>query len=1254
MTRKYFLLLFFIVLHTVCYAQIKGRITDADSGLPIANANVYLNGTYKGTTSNKEGLFSLNSTEKNVPLIVTYVGYASQTITSYAGKTLNIALKPQAKQLHEVTIGADDMSREAEMRIFLTEFIGSASKDCIISNPDDIYFTYRIKNDSLTANSDKPLIIQNKKLGYKITYFLTYFKHVAVHTTYQGNYFFEEDTAGLQSKEIKKIVKAREDAYFGSRMHFIRALWADKIKENDFKLYILDKQINYNDIIKTRQVEKYITLSMSLTAKDKAALSDHAPTLIINYKGQTSNLRQPYNETETFITANGFYEPNELWTGEMATQRVNQLLPFEYEPANYVAAEPVTTPRSTDSTLNRLIASQDTLQTHRSAEKLYLQLDKNTYGLRDTLWFKAYLFNASTLQASAKSNIVYIEISDESNIVQVRQLVVLANGLGSGSIVLNKRDFPEGGYTLRAYTQWMRNFDESAIFKKQFLVDDINKNKWLVSYNSAFQNNAAQLHFQLYQTNKQFVSNQLLQLGIKQGDRTLRWDKIQTTTPLGGIDLNIALPNNPEPKYATLQKAVTQSGSGFMGASAVQLDKNAPVYKFPIIYNRAEKTDVQFMPEGGYLVNGINGVVGFKAIGEDGKGVNISGTIVNANNEQLASFKSNTKGMGSTNFTPQAGMSYKAIVNLPGGIKKEYPLPAVKPTGTVLTVTNPEPGDSVTVKITAAPGTGPRYILLGQSRGLVCVAARIALVNNTKTIKVPKAAFASGVVRFTLLNDLLNTLNERIVYIDHHDNLKIKVTTNKPGYAPQDSIALNLDVRDSNDEPVKGAFSISVVDNLQLGNSTNTSSSIATNLLLTSDLKGNIEDPEYYFTGDHQKDLDNLLLTQGWTGFDWSGLFKPEKQPEFAAEPDIAISGKVTNLFDKGVKNAVVNLLSLKPLYSLDVKTDDKGHFILKNIPQIDSAMYIRVRNEKGNASTYGIDLDKREWPTFSKNELQLPWYVNTDTIRLKIADTILRNAERLDNLEGSGGKLLKEVEIKEKKIVNGSHNLNGPGEADQVIDEHDIAKEKPMTLLELLKKDVQGFRTVGIGEGTAYFVYTEPLQFPATQGRGPKNPPGAFIIDGVQVHGSKAEVYYLLNYFTSDDIKGIEVMSKSFTSLYELRFLGGVPMVIFPVPYIEITTGSGNGPYMRKTPADLVYKPIPAVSLKEFYRPIYPVKNSELAAFDTRTTIHWEPNIVTDKYGRATVTFYAAGQPATYTITVEGSNMNGNVGSTTQKITIK
>jgi len=900
---------------------------------------------------------------------------------------------------------------------------------------------------------------------------------------------------------------------------------------------------------------------------------------------------------------------------------------------------------SYDGSVNSLVSVASKYQAAHQPEKLYLQLDKSTYGLLDTLWFKAYLFNASSLQASSKSNIVYIELSDESNVVQVRRLVVMNNGLGSGSIVLTRRDFPEGGYTLRVYTQWMRNFDESLVFKKQFYVGDLNKDKWLITYNPAFQNQTARLHFQLYQTNKQYVSNQLVQLGIKQGDRVLQWDKIQTTSPLGALDLAVSLPDKPDPRYATLQKAVNEPGAGFAGLSSVNApDANAPVYKFPIIYNRAEKTDVQFMPEGGYLVNGINSVVGFKAIGEDGKGVNISGSIVNGSNEKVAAFKSNPKGMGSFTFTPQTGIAYKAIVNLPDGIKKEYPLPTIKTAGTVLSVTNSELSDSVTIKITASPGLNSRYTLLGQSRGLVCFAARVVLSDNTKILKAPKSAFASGIVRFTLLNEQLVTLNERIIYVDHHDNLQISVIPDKPVYTPQDSIALHLQVNDSNGKPIQGAFSMSVVNDLQLNNNQN-NSSITTSLLLTSDLKGNVEDPEYYFMGNHQQDLDYLLLTQGWTGFDWKNLFHPEKQPEFAAEPDISLGGKVINLFDKGVKNASVSMFSVKPLYKVDTKTDDTGHFVLKNIPQIDSAIYIRARNEKGNSSTYEIDLDKPAWPEFSKNQLQMPWYVNTDTTRLKIADTILRNAEKLDNLEGLGGKILKTVDIKEKKIIPGSHNLNGPGNADQVIDEHDIAKEKkPLTLFELLKKQVNGFRLIDHGFDQFhrplifFYIKTELIR--------------GFIFDGINAASLGLNIPDLLKYYTSADIKGIEVMSKSFTSSYELKFMFIPPL--FPAPFIEITTRAGTGPFMKKAPADLVYRPIPAVSPKDFYRPIYPIKNAVAAAFDTRTTIHWEPNIITDKDGKATITFYAAGQPATYTITTEGSNMNGNVGSSVQKLTIK
>jgi len=329
MKRHVFL---FLLIATVSYCSaqvIKGKIIDSASGKPIAGANIYLNGTYKGTTSNNEGMFTINSAETNIPLMVSCIGYEAQPVFDYAGKDLVIALKPKSIILREVTVGADALSREAEMKIFLTEFIGSANKDCIIGNPDDIYFTYRKSSQLLTANADKPLIIYNKRLGYKITYFLGGFTNQVDATTYNGDFFFAEDTAGLQPKQLKKILKARDEAYFGSQMHFIRALWADKLKQEGFEL---GDHKSYQDIIKTRMGQKFISLTVTL-GQGQRSLALVAP-LNITYKGRSSFLKQTATNQETLIAANGFYDNDILWGGEMGGQRINQMLPFEFQPSN--------------------------------------------------------------------------------------------------------------------------------------------------------------------------------------------------------------------------------------------------------------------------------------------------------------------------------------------------------------------------------------------------------------------------------------------------------------------------------------------------------------------------------------------------------------------------------------------------------------------------------------------------------------------------------------------------------------------------------------------------------------------------------------------------------------------------------------------------------------------------------------------------------------------------------------------------------
>ena len=106
---------------------------------------------------------------------------------------------------------------------------------------------------------------------------------------------------------------------------------------------------------------------------------------------------------------------------------------------------------------------------------------------------------------------------------------------------------------------------------------------------------------------------------------------------------------------------------------------------------------------------------------------------------------------------------------------------------------------------------------------------------------------------------------------------------------------------------------------------------------------------------------------------------------------------------------------------------------------------------------------------------------------------------------------------------------------------------------------------------------------------------------------------------------------------------------------YLEITTYSGNGAYLAHTPGRYVYKPIGFSLPKQFYSPRYTIKNKNIApGIDLRSTIHWEPNVITDKNGKATVSFFSADKPADYTIIMEGTDLNGNLGYKRQKIVSK
>jgi hypothetical protein len=919
------------------------------------------------------------------------------------------------------------------------------------------------------------------------------------------------------------------------------------------------------------------------------------------------------------------------------------------------------------SELIKLTASADTLRNTYPIEKLYLQFDKPYYAIGDTIWFKAYLFSAAYFMPSNKSGLLYIELDDDNNKTIKRIMVPVAYGLSWGNIALDAKDLSAGNYIIRAYTNWMRNFDEDYIFRKSFYFGNLSENNWLantqVNLSKGKTVDTTKVRLLFNYLNKEPVILKQVTLNVLDGKKIIYKSKVQTNME-GAINVNF--PIKAMTKHLTLLAEELNNSEG-----------NQKLV-IPIPLKRPENIDLQFMPEGGNLVAGLQSRIAFKAVDEDGKATEVQGSIYDSKQQSVAIFKSEHKGMGTFDMIPQSGENYTAKITFPGGLIKTFSLPPVKSAGTVLKVREINQADSLAISITSTEKSGS-YYLVGQSRGVICYGALVNLNKNISSIKIPGTFFPTGITRFTLLNAAMQPLNERIIFINHQDNLHIDVSSIKTLYNSSDSLTLHVHVKDKDGNPVKGNFSFSITDNTQVKIDSINSSNIISNLLLTSDLKGEIEDPGYYFQsnpdGKIKQELDNLMLTQGWVGYDWKDMISHLKPPVYNAEQEFDIKGRVTRLSKKPIVNTHVTMLSKKPSFVLDTVSDKNGRFIFSNIMLTDTPAYIlQTRNKNGKSFNVDIEVDEFKPPVFTSNvESIVPWYINNDSSLMNYVKNNIKAKEQ-ERSKG-GGRVLKEVIISAKKIVKGSQNPNGPGNADIVIDEKDLEKAGKKSFLQLLQEKVPGFRQ-------GYFDMDDrPLHTP------PKVIEDrilyAFVIDGEEL--KKSQDWYFINgkaikfiidgiplykifpinlpafnditnYLQShsaEDIKGIEVnFSAKYGSRYvPIQYAETVPT--FDVAFVEITTRSGHGPAISNTPGLYLYRPIPFSFPRKFYSPKYTVKDRTTAAKDYRSTILWEPNLVTDKDGNATISFYTADKKGAYTITIEGTDFNGNVGSRRSKINV-
>ncbi|MEP6584578.1 MAG: hypothetical protein ABJA90_09940 [Ginsengibacter sp.] len=305
---------------------------------------------------------------------------------------------------------------------------------------------------------------------------------------------------------------------------------------------------------------------------------------------------------------------------------------------------------------------------------------------------------------------------------------------------------------------------------------------------------------------------------------------------------------------------------------------------------------IKFFPEGGNLVYGLNSIVAFKVTDTYGKGLPAKGSILNERNDTIANFATEKFGMGSFSFTAQKGNTYHAVVNTSNSVHTDS-LPKIYDNGWALQLK--DEGSALKLTVTTNIETENSIYLFAQTKDSIRIAKVQYLKNGLADFVINKSDLGDGISQLTIFNEKKQPLCERLYFKRPGQLLQMKINSNANDFQKRKKVDLSVSTSSLDGSPVNAKMSVSayLLDSLQPVQEMN----ILNYLWLSSDIKGVIESPQYYFenTGaEVDKATNNLMLTQGWRRFNWEDVLNNAK-PSFAFLPEPegpVITGKVVAL----------------------------------------------------------------------------------------------------------------------------------------------------------------------------------------------------------------------------------------------------------------------------------------------------------------------------------------------------------------------
>ena len=664
--------------------------------------------------------------------------------------------------------------------------------------------------------------------------------------------------------------------------------------------------------------------------------------------------------------------------------------------------------------------------------------------------------------------------------------------------------------------------------------------------------------------------------------------------------------------------------------------------------------DVSFFPEGGYLIDGYDCCVAFKALGDDGGSVEITGVVKNDRDEVVDTLRTLHGGMGCLRFTPHTGERYYAECTMEGGKTERFDLPASNNLACVLRVLHTERDFTVMVQSGRPLPKGLR--LLVHCRGNLCYFREWN--DDLPSLIFKRDKLPGGVLQILLLDKAGNALSERLVF-NRGEELATTDMQVRGSLKQRTKVTLAVTATDPDGGPAAGDFSIAVTDRAAVPSAT--SGSIYSTLLLTSELRGTIETPDWYFEGRDAARvtaLDALLLTQGWRRYDVPELMKKEYvEPQYPLEVGQEIAGRINKggLWNRRKKLDRYEMRMIVPRwhYSSQAPIDKEGRFALNGFDFPDSTLFVlRPAAAKGLLPEAYVKVARDSFPEVGT----LPRVPEADA-----ANPYLAQARHY--IEQRGQTDMRNILI------------------DTVVVTHRIRQEmkSPEQRLAAHTWDMQQIKEMG-----AYSIMEFVQRMPGMNFIGGRlSYHGAnvsFMIDGVldnttTPHSADAD-------FQAGSTIGQLIVTgtkkKSMTEIalergglepdknltmpicttWPMEWVSRIDLIaggnmflwgVFDGAIVSITTKTGDelDQALAVAPAiDVsIASPLGYQTPAEFYAPAYATEKARRSMVpDYRTTLYWNPSVEFDETGRATVEFYTSDAPADYDITIEGITQTGKI----------